>query len=78
MCKGDDSTESLADFKLACSVYMSLASPSALVLSTILKAVLKDVIHSMDLRTYIFLMYYVTLSKKISKKTLLLIMLTEV
>jgi hypothetical protein len=47
-------TESLADFKLACSVYMPLASSSALVLSTILKAVLKDVIHLMDLRTYIF------------------------
>lgn len=47
-------TESLADFKLACSVYMPLASSSALVLSTIVKAVLKDVIHLMDLRTYIF------------------------
>ena len=56
--------KSLADFKLACSVYMSLASLSALVLSTLLKAVLKDVIHSMDLRTYVFLMYYVTLSRR--------------
>lgn len=60
-------TESLTDFKLACSVYMPLASSSALVLFTILKAVLKDVIHLMDSRTYIILMYYVTLSGRISK-----------
>ena len=71
-------TESLTDFKLACSVYMPLASSSALVLFTILKAVLKDVRHLMDLRTYISLMYYVTLSVKNSKHTLLLIVSTEV
>lgn len=71
-------TESLTDFKSACSVYVPLASSSALVLFTILKAVLKDVRHLMDLRTYISLMYYVTLSGENSKDTSLLIMATKV
>ena len=71
-------TESLADFKSACSVYMPLAPFSALVLFTKLKAVLREVRHLTDLRTYVSLMYHVTLSETNSKNTLLVIMSTEV
>ena len=71
-------TESLADIQSACSVYTPLIFCSALSLFTILKAVLKHVIHLIDLRTYIFLIYCVMLSGKNPEDTLLLIMSTEV